>query len=61
VLRTRTVRAAIPPPWLRGSAAPDGELPPRMSNTDMGAKGHGVPCPDMGTQASRLRMTQGVI
>ena len=29
VLRTRTVRAADPPPWLRGSAAPDGELPPK--------------------------------
>jgi len=29
VLRTRTVRAAGPPPWLRGSAAPDGELPPQ--------------------------------
>ena len=43
VLRTRTARAAYPPPWLRGSAAPDGELPPRMSNTGMGAKGHGVP------------------
>jgi len=28
VLRTRIVRAAVPPPWLRASAAPDGELPP---------------------------------
>ena len=39
VLRTRTVRAAYPPPWLRGSAAPDGELPPLRTDTGMGAVG----------------------
>ena len=66
VLRTRTVRAADPPPWLRGSAAPDGELPPRIINTGMGAVGarRAVPgtrdkVPDMGTQASRLHECEG--
>ncbi|MCL2340777.1 MAG: hypothetical protein FWC49_03620, partial [Proteobacteria bacterium] len=34
VLRTRTVRAADPPPWLRGSAAPDGELPPERRHCE---------------------------
>jgi len=42
----------------RGSAAPDGEQPPRI--TGMGAVGarRAVPetVPDMGAQASRLRM-----
>jgi len=44
-LRAQTVRAADPPPWLRGSAAPDGELPPPRTDTDMGAVGarHAVP------------------
>ncbi|MCL2341449.1 MAG: hypothetical protein FWC49_07060, partial [Proteobacteria bacterium] len=33
-LRVRTARAADPPPWLRGSAAPDGELPSKRRHCE---------------------------
>ena len=40
---------AVPPPWLRGSAAPDGELPPKCPLLKGGARRAGVclagPCP----------------
>jgi len=43
VLRTRTACAASPPPWLHGSAAPDGELPPAPDGYGYGSR-RGTAC-----------------
>ena len=63
VLRTRTACAACPPPWLRGSTAPDGDC---IGKTEVDRRGTACRARNqgqraaMGTQASRLRMTKGL-